>query len=133
MDADKKPSPKALILQSAKAARTFTHEIAGRSFTLELPGEHDMRVASLRGKVQKDDPAAGHLMTRELVKTALVDWSKVTVADFMKNDDKRLVPFDADLVPELFAAQDDWYMTLVSELSRRVSERSEALGVAQKN
>lgn len=133
MDADKRPLQKDVILQAAKAARTYTQDVEGRVFTLVMPSQHEMRVAYLRAGAERDDPALLHIILREVLKKSITDWSNVTVDDFMKNGDQKAVDFDSDLVLELMDAQDDWRDVLDKELTKRLSARAGSIEAAQKN
>jgi len=138
MDADKappqvKPSQASVILQAAKAARTYMHEIEGRSFVLMLPTWLDSRIAYLVAGARRDDPAFIHRMLREELKMALVGWSSVTVDDLLKDGDSTLAVFDPDLVPILLDGHNDWSDALQIELSRRIGERDGIFEAAQKN
>jgi len=134
MDIETKPtSQKEVILQAAKAARTYAQEIEGRSFTLQMPSQHDMRVNYLRAGADADDPALVYLVLRESLEKSLVGWSGITVDDLLKNGDKSSADFNVELVPVLLDAQDDWREALDKELTKRLAERNGSIEAAQKN
>ena len=128
------------LKRAAKAARTITHEIEGRKFSLLAPTAHELRIEYLRaGGGSKSesgapvDRAAYAVCERMLLERALVDWQSVTVTDVLFNGDGEYVAFDATLIPVLLDAHPEWASALSDAMTAKMSERRTESESARKN
>lgn len=120
------------------AARQFTHEVGGVTFTLRMPTEHQVQVESLRsglsGASHDGLAAAMTVLRRRLLELAVVDWAGAMVSHLVPGyEPDEPLAFDADAVPLLLDVQTDMAAALDAELVRRLAERNKPLEEAEKN
>lgn len=122
------------ILRAAEAARTWSHQTAGRTFTLRAPSQHDVRMTYMRlGDKDGNDPAIMADLTRVLLERAVVGWSGVTENDMIANGSDDPVDYHATLVPVMLDAQDEWGKELHKQVQARMTSRNESIESAKKN
>lgn len=120
------------------AARQFTHEVGGITFTLRMPTEHQVQVESLRsgvgGSSHENLAAAMTVLRRRLLELALVDWSGAKVSHLVPgHEPDEPLEFDPDAVPMLLDAQPAVANELDNELVQRLADRNKPLEEAEKN
>ena len=120
------------LMRRANAQRESVFDAGGgRSITLRLPTEHQMRVAVLRAG--RTDAAAWAVMQRALLEQGIVAWSGVTLADLLTNGGDEAVDWDAAAVPLLLDGRPDIATALAADLTRRMAERTAAKDAAAGN
>lgn len=68
------------IKRKAQAARQFVLEVDGRSYTLQLPTQHEIEVEAVRARLHDGDtdPAQLTVIRRRLLERGVVAWAGVT-------------------------------------------------------
>lgn len=115
------------------AAREFSLVIDGVTFTLRVPSEHQVQVASLRSGLGNDS-AAMPLLRRRLLEEALIHWAGAQVSHLVPgHEPDEPLDFDAEVVPLLLDVQAEWAQQLDEALVLRLAERRKPQDTAEKN
>ena len=120
------------------AAREFSLVIDGVSFTLRVPSEHQVQVASLRSGLgsgeRHEQGAALLLLRRRLLEEALIGWAGAKVSHLVPGyEPDEALDFDPDAVPLLLDVQGGWAQQLDEALVMRLAERHKPQDTAEKN
>lgn len=128
------------LRRAVLAARTFSVEHGGRSFSVRLPTTHELAVACLRagvrGTVETPADMAGWAeVRRDLLERGVVGWLGVTVGDLLPDAEETSIPVDFDplLVPAVLDGIAGLSEVLGDTLMARIRERREATGALEKN
>lgn len=128
------------IRRKALAARAFTKEVGGVTFSLRVPTQHESSTLYLRCATHQGamDPASLVRWQRAILLQAIVGWSgaKVhhTLSDLVDTEEGASdLAFEPGAAEVLLDAQPEWEEALVSELLERRAKRLEREEAAAKN
>lgn len=123
----------AAIRERARAARSFSVHCGPRAYALLLPTAHQMEVAV----ASRTEGEAGVVQfLRRQVEAAITSWEGVTLASFdpaAGDAGEQLVPFSAELVPDLLDAQPGDEAALRDALITKLAQRRAVAEAAAKN
>lgn len=122
------------LRRAANAAREFTHELGGVTYTLRVPTRFEVDCAAGRSGGVRSTESIVRLQ-REVVQLAIVGWAGMTAAAILgeHKHSAEEVPYDRDAVPLLLDEQPHVVDELWPLLRQRLEARNDAREVAQKN
>ena len=123
------------IRRKAAAARQFTHEVGGASFTLRAPTKIESSVLYTRVAVVDggSDRAAMIRWQRAMLLQAIVGWSGVMLRHVLPDADGSVMAFEPGAAEVLLDAQPDWEESLTAALLDHLAKRRAVEDTAAKN
>lgn len=126
MDAD-------ALKRKLDAARQFVVEVGGISLTLRLPTETAMRAAVAQLPPRGDQAASVADLQPILLRQCTVGWAGVRPCDLLPGAPETPLPFDAELLDDVFDRWPDAYDAAYQQLMRLYGERLARIEAERKN
>jgi hypothetical protein len=119
----------------ALAAREFSMAAGSVQFTLRIPTQHEVTIASRRSGIHalQDDAAAHVVLQRALLLLAVVGWSGLTVADVLPGQPPEPLEWSAGAIELVLDTHPEWEAKLASALIERMAARQGVKDTAAKN
>ena len=123
------------IKRKAAAARQFTLTVDGRSFTLQLPTQHEIEVEAVRARLHDGDtdPAQLTVIRRRLLERGVVAWAGVTCEHLAPGGGTDEADVSPDAVALLLDAEPALASQLDGDFVARLAERNAKRAEAEKN
>lgn len=123
------------IKRKAAAARQFTLTVDGRSFTLQLPTQHEIEVEAVRARLHDGDtdPAQLTVIRRRLLERGVVAWAGVTCEHLAPGGGTDAADVSPDAVALLLDAEPALASQLDGDFVARLAERNAKRAEAEKN
>lgn len=123
------------IKRKAEAARRFVVQSDGRSFTLQLPTQHEIEVEAMRCRLHDGDtdPAQLTVIRRRLLERGVVAWAGVTCEQLAPGGGTDAAEISTEAVSLLLDAEPALAAQLDAEFVGRMAERNAKRAEAAKN
>ena len=123
------------IKRKAEAARRFTVQAGGLSFTMQLPTQHEIEVEAVRARLHNGDadPAQLTVIRRRLLERGVVAWAGVTCEHLAPGGGTDAADVGVEAVALLLDAAPALAAQLDAEFVGRLAERNAQRAEAAKN
>ncbi len=123
------------IKRKAEAARRFVVNVDGRSFTLQLPTQHEIEVEAMRSRLHDGDadPAQLTVIRRRMLERGVKAWTGVTCEHLAAGAGTDAAEVSPEAVALLLDAEPELAARLDTDFVGRLAERNAKRAEAAKN